>query len=147
MPGISVCAPLRRLGLAGLWLLLLGATPMPQPNPQLLLPDSRRGELTYSQGRAVWIQLNPQRVEQVLLAYLRLSRQPDWRLTYPAEAEAVSWLAALKKSGESKVFMLNLYHLKTKVNYVLTIGEISDTSQISARTIITIYSMNRPFGR
>lgn len=115
--------------------------------PELVLPQTTRREWIYQQGKKVWLQLSPQPVEQVLLHYLAISRKPGWQLTFPAEAEAAAWLEALERSHESKVFMLNLYHLKSKVNYVLTVGELSDTRQFSARSIITIYSRQRPFGR
>lgn len=118
-----------------------------EPLDQLTLPQSLQKRLVYQQGKAVWVLLNPRPVEQVLLEYLRISRQPDWKLTFPSADEAASWIEALKKSRESKVFMLNLYHLKTKVNYVLTLGALSDTRLKSARSIITIYSTDRPFGR
>lgn len=118
-----------------------------QPLDDLVLPQSQQQRLIYNKGKPVWVLLNARPVEGVLLDYLRISRQPDWKLTFPAEAEAITWLEALKKNGGSKVFMLNLYHLKTKVNYVLTIGEVSDTRVLSAHSIITIYSMQRPFGR
>ncbi len=114
---------------------------------ELRQPGAQEAKLVYSKGQPVYVLLSTQPVEQTLLQYLRLSRQPGWKLTFPAEAEAITWLSALEKTGKSKVFMLNLYHLKTKVNYVLTIGSVSDTRAVSARSIITIYSMQRPFGK
>ncbi|PKL79613.1 MAG: hypothetical protein CVV27_01535 [Candidatus Melainabacteria bacterium HGW-Melainabacteria-1] len=117
------------------------------PLDELLLADSLKQRLVYRKGQPVWLLLSQHPVEQVLLKYLSLSRSPGWQLTFPAEAEALAWLNGLNKSAESKVFMLNLYHSKTKINYVLTVGEVLDTRAFSARSIITISSMQRPFGR
>ena len=83
---------------------------------------------------------------QVLLHYLQVSRQAPWKLTFPSQSEAITWLNALQKSKQSKVFMLNLYNLKSKVNYSLTIGELQKTSGLTARSIITIYRMQDSFG-
>ena len=117
------------------------------PLDELLLPDSLQRRLVYKDGKPVYLLLSAQPVEKVLLRYLRLSRQAGWNLTFPAEAEALAWLEALQKSRSSKVFMLSLYNSKAKINYTLTVGELSDTRALTARTIITIYSMQRPFGR
>jgi hypothetical protein len=112
----------------------------------LLLPQSQERRLVYRKGKPVHLLLSQRSVEEVLLHYLKLSRGPDWKLTFPSQAESTAWLEALKKTRESKVFMLNLYHLKSKVNYSLTIGELENTRALSARSIITIYSMQGPFG-
>ena len=117
------------------------------PLDELILPGTQQRRLVYQGGKAVHVLLSTQPVEKTLLHYLSISRQAGWRLDFPAEAEAIAWLAALEKTGKSKVFMLNLYHLKSKINYTLTIGAVSDTRALSARSIITIYSMQRPFGR
>lgn len=113
---------------------------------ELFLPKTQQQELTYKNGQKVHVLLSTQEVEPVLLHYLKLSRQASWRLTFPSQAEAVTWLNALKKSKQSKVFMLNLYNLKSKVNYSLTIGELQKTSDLTARSIITIYRMQDSFG-
>lgn len=112
----------------------------------LLLPQSQERRLVYRKGKPVHLLLSQRSVEEVLLHYLKLSRGPDWKLTFPSQAESAAWLEALKKTRESKVFMLNLYHLKSKVNYSLTIGELENTRALSAQSIITIYSMQGPFG-
>ncbi|HEY9842844.1 MAG TPA: hypothetical protein V6D23_20425 [Candidatus Obscuribacterales bacterium] len=117
-----------------------------EPIDDLLLPDAQQRRLVYRDGKPVWLLLSSRSVEQSLLEYLRLSRQPGWKLTFPDETEARAWLEGLRTSHESKVFMLNLYHSKTKLNYVLTVGALSDTRLFSARSIITIYSTQHAFG-
>lgn len=115
------------------------------PLDDLLYPGAVSHDWGESGSEPVHLLFSKAQTEQVLLYYLAVSRQADWRLTYPSEWEARAWLDGLEKTRKSPVFMLNLYHLKSKVNYNLTIGPVSGTSPVSARSIITIYSTRRPF--
>lgn len=113
---------------------------------ELFYPHAQQEQMVYSSEQKVYVQFSDASVAQILSFYLRLSRQPDWQLIFPSEIEARAWLAGLGKSGEPPVFMLNLYHLKSKVNYNLTIGAYPGTRELAAQSIITLYSTRHPFG-
>ena len=112
---------------------------------ELFYPNTELKVLTYTPENKVYIQLVEASVDQLLLHYLSLSTGADWQLVFPSDMEAKAWLQGLKKSGKPPVFMLDLYHLKSKVNYNLTIGANSGTRQSKAQSIITIYSTRRSF--
>ncbi|MGV3522844.1 MAG: hypothetical protein ACO1RX_01390 [Candidatus Sericytochromatia bacterium] len=113
----------------------------------ILYPGTVAQSLHYPKGKTVYLQLVAQPVEKVLFHYLRLARQPEWRLDFPSEQEAQAWLRGLEATGETRVFMLNLYHRKTKINFSLTLGEREDTRDSRPQSIITVYGQQRPFGR
>jgi len=110
---------------------------------ELFYPETPLKEMVYSPEHKVYLQFAKGSVAEVLLFYLNLSTQTDWQLLFPSDLEAQVWLTGLEKSKKSPVFMLDLYHIKSKVNYNLTIGPNSGTRQSDAQSIITIYSTGR----
>lgn len=112
----------------------------------LRLQAVRSQHLQVSGKESVEVRFSTLSVESALLHYLKLTQGQEWELTFPTGLEAEAWLKALENTPD-KVFMLNLYHKQSKVNYSLTIGKLSLASHPQARSIITIYKMRRPFGR
>lgn len=102
--------------------------------------------LSYGEQKRVYVQYSEDSVQEVLLHYLALTQQPQWRLDFPTGEAARAWIAALDAEQEP-VFMLSLYNLKSKLNFNLTLGPVSSTSSQRLRSIITLYSTGRPFGR
>lgn len=131
-------------------LLLSSVSALGQQRPlaeDLLYPGAEQQQLLYPKGQTVYAQRVPLPVQQVLLYYLKISRQPAWRLTFPNDAEAEAWLHALQRNpSQTPVFLLNLYHPKSDVNVHLTIGAIPGTSPSEGQSIITLYSTKHPLG-
>lgn len=113
----------------------------------LAYPKAQVKTLQVTPQQKVYTQIIPRPFYQTLPYYIRLSQQDDWRLVFPKAKEMQAWIAALEKSKEPPVFMLNLYNNKSKVNYNLTLGALSHTSHPQPATIITIYKMSAPFGQ
>lgn len=93
------------------------------------------------------VQLVTQPFGTVLQHYLKKSQEPEWDLLFPSVSEMNIWWQALQKSQKPPVVMLSLVHLKSKINFNLTIGALVNTRPRHYQTIITIYESKRSFGQ
>jgi hypothetical protein len=116
-----------------------------EPPRELLYPHAQIKRIE-SAHRAVYVQLTPASLPQVLAFYLAHTER-SWRLDFPGDLEMQAWVAALEKTQEMPNFMLGLSHRVSKVNVNLTLGAVPSTSPYRGQTIITMYVSPRTFGQ
>lgn len=114
------------------------------PLDELVLPQHRVRTLPHSK-RKTWVMLSKNDLTHNLRYYLQLcqrqgTQKSHWRLEAPTAETAEAWLQGLAQTPaqENANFMLNLHHIQSGVNVILTLGEIKSTTVHPFRSIITL---------
>lgn len=122
------------------------------PLDELVLPQHRVRTLPHGKSKT-WVMLSKNDVSQNLRYYLQLCQRQGiqkthWRLDAPTVETAEVWLQGLAQTPaqENANFMLNLHHIQSDINVVLTLGEIKSTTAHPFRSIITLYTVPKRKG-